>query len=345
MRLVTVPVTVGRTLPVRLVTVPVTVGRTLPVSDVTVPVRAGSVPAVRLVTVPVTVGRTPPVSDVTVPVRAGSVPAVRLVAVPVRALTVPVTLATVLVAAAWTGSTIGCDPLARPWMAWVALWTTPFTVLVAGEDGACGDVAEVSALTVPVTADVGWLAGAAWAAGCDPLARPWVALWTTPFTVLVTGEDEACGDVAAAGALDAGVPLLLAATWLAGAGWWPGWAVGCDPLTGPWRAWLALWTTPLTVLVTGEDGACVVWLAAGALLAAASTVLDAVLAAAAGASDAGALDAGVLEAGVLEAGVLDAGVLDAGVPLLLAAAWLAGAGWAVDCVPLVADPLEAPWVA
>ncbi len=93
---------------------------------------------------------------------------------------------------------------------------------------------------------------------------------------------------------------------------------------------MALWTTPLTVLVTGEDGACVVWLVAGALLAAASTVLDAVLAAAAGASDAGALEAGVL---------------DAGVPLLLAAAWLAGAGWAVDCVPLVADPLEAPWVA
>jgi hypothetical protein len=65
---------------------------------------------------------------------------------------------------------------------------------------------------------------------------------------------------------------------------WAGSAIGCDPLAWLWMAWVAVWTTPLTALVTGEDGACVVWLVAGA-----------VLAAAAGALDAGALDADVLE--------------------------------------------------
>ena len=279
--LVTVLTTAGMVPPVRLVRVPVTAGRTPPVRPVTVPVTAGSTPPVRLVRVPVTAGRTPPVRPVTVPVTAGRTPPVRPLTVPVRPLTVPVrpltvpvteltvpvteltvpvmaltvtvTLATVLVAAAWTGCTIGCAPLARLFIAWVALWTTPLTVAV-GEDGACGDAPEVSAPTVPVSADsvpagVSWLAGAVWALGCGLLARLWMA-------------------------------------------------------------WVALWTTPLTALVTGEEGAGVVWLAVGAVLAAVSAVLDTVLTAAAGA----------LDAGVLDAGVLDAGVPDAGVPLLLAVA-------------------------
>jgi hypothetical protein len=94
-------------------------------------------------------------------------------------------------------------------MAWAALWTVPLTA-AAGEDGtwavwpalaavlagtagtlagvltgtpgtltgtlagAAGTLAEVLAGATGALA-AAWLAGPAWAAGCDPLAEPWVA--------------------------------------------------------------------------------------------------------------------------------------------------------------------------
>jgi hypothetical protein len=148
----------------------------------------------------------------------------------------------------------------------------------------------------------------------------------------VTGEDGAWGEApevtsptmpvtadAVPVTADA-VPVTAGVVWLAVVVW----AAGCDPLAGPWRARVVLWATLLTVLVTGEDVAWVGWLVVGALAVTASTALETVLAAA----------AVTVDAGVVNAGVVDAGAL------LLAVVWPAGAGWAVDGAPLVADPLE-----
>ena len=289
------------------------------------PGTAGSAPLASPVTTPVTAGSVPLVCAPTVSVTAWAVPPVSP-AVPVAAWAVPpVSPVTVPVTA---GSVLVVSPVTVPVTAGTEPLVSPVNVPVTA-----GTTLPGSPLTVPVTP------------GSTPLVSPLTALVTagtvapvSPVTVLV-----------AAGIVLAVIALPVPVTVVSGAA-----AVDWDPLMEPWRAWVALWTTPLTGEATGDEAA---WPVLDAVFVAATRVPDVALVAAAGALAAGALDEAPLVTGALDAGTAwfagpawaEIPLPAAEVPVLLAVSWLPGFAVAVGFDPLaepcVAAPLADPWLA